>query len=144
MKLYEEADELLTSSGKLSGIGSLALGIRADSREIEAGNLFIPVDLVMPHLDYMKEHGQKPGKLRPWLGALALPGGRELGGASAHLRFSGGAFHAMLGGRLRLKGVLVVDGGAADALAKGGSLLAKGVTAVEGAFVRGDAIAGLW
>jgi len=48
---------------------------------------------------------------------------------------------AWLGGRLRLKGALVVDAGAAKALASGSSLLAAGVTAVEGSFVRGDAIA---
>lgn len=48
---------------------------------------------------------------------------------------------AWLGGRLRLKGALVVDDGAAKALKGGSSLLAKGVTAVEGAFQRGDAIA---
>jgi glutamate 5-kinase len=48
---------------------------------------------------------------------------------------------AWLGGRLRLKGALVVDAGAAKALAGGSSLLATGVTAVEGAFQRGDAIA---
>jgi len=48
---------------------------------------------------------------------------------------------AWLGGRLRLKGALVIDAGAASALARGSSLLAKGVTAVEGSFHRGDAIA---
>jgi glutamate 5-kinase len=48
---------------------------------------------------------------------------------------------AWLGGRLRLKGALVVDAGAASALARGSSLLAPGVTAVEGSFARGDAIA---
>ena len=47
---------------------------------------------------------------------------------------------AWLGGRLRFKGALVVDAGAAKALKGGSSLLAKGVTAVEGAFHRGDAI----
>lgn len=48
---------------------------------------------------------------------------------------------AWLGGRLRLKGTLVVDAGAAGALAKGSSLLAAGITAVEGQFQRGDAVA---
>ncbi|HVR90945.1 MAG TPA: glutamate 5-kinase [Novosphingobium sp.] len=48
---------------------------------------------------------------------------------------------AWLGGRLRLKGALVVDAGAARALAKGSSLLAAGVVRVEGEFERGDAIA---
>ena len=47
---------------------------------------------------------------------------------------------AWLGGRLRFKGALVVDAGAAKALKGGSSLLAKGVTAVVGAFPRGDAI----
>lgn len=48
---------------------------------------------------------------------------------------------AWLGGRLRLKGTLVVDAGAAGALAKGSSLLAAGITKVEGLFQRGDAVA---
>ncbi len=52
-----------------------------------------------------------------------------------------GARKAWLGGRLRLKGTLRVDDGAAAALANGKSLLAKGVTGVDGAFERGDAIA---
>ncbi len=48
---------------------------------------------------------------------------------------------AWLGGRLRLKGALTIDAGAARALAKGGSLLAAGIAQVEGEFVRGDAVA---
>ena len=52
-----------------------------------------------------------------------------------------GARKAWLGGRLRLKGALVIDQGAAKALLGGSSLLAKGVTMVEGDFRRGDALA---
>lgn len=52
-----------------------------------------------------------------------------------------GARKAWLGGRLRLKGTLVVDAGAQKALGKGSSLLAAGITAVEGDFQRGDAVA---
>lgn len=52
-----------------------------------------------------------------------------------------GARKAWLGGRLRLKGALVIDQGAAKALLGGSSLLAKGVTMVEGDFCRGDALA---
>ena len=48
---------------------------------------------------------------------------------------------AWLGGKLRMKGSVTVDAGAAAALARGSSLLAAGVTAVEGSFLRGDAIA---
>ncbi|MBF0183556.1 MAG: glutamate 5-kinase [Magnetococcales bacterium] len=38
------------------------------------------------------------------------------------------------------KGEIVLDAGAARALRKGGSLLAKGIVAVRGPFVRGDAV----
>jgi glutamate 5-kinase len=48
---------------------------------------------------------------------------------------------AWLGGRLRMKGVVEVDAGCANALRKGGSLLASGITAVEGEFSRGDPVA---
>lgn len=56
-------------------------------------------------------------------------------------RRADGARKAWLGGRLRLRGTLVVDDGAARALGKGGSLLAAGITAVEGEFRRGDPVA---
>jgi glutamate 5-kinase len=51
------------------------------------------------------------------------------------------ALKAWLGGRLRLKGALVVDPGAAQALARGSSLLAAGIVDVTGEFHRGDAVA---
>ena len=63
------------------------------------------------------------------VGTLFLPRGRRQ------------ARKAWLGGRLRLKGAVMVDAGAVSALRKGGSLLAAGVTSVDGAFHRGDAIA---
>lgn len=47
---------------------------------------------------------------------------------------------AWLAGRLSIKGRVHVDAGAAAALADGGSLLAAGATAVDGAFARGDVI----
>ena len=51
-----------------------------------------------------------------------------------------GARKAWLGGRLRLKGSLMIDAGAAAALSRGSSLLAKGITEVEGQFLRGDPV----
>jgi glutamate 5-kinase len=48
---------------------------------------------------------------------------------------------AWLGGRQRLRGALTVDPGCARALLQGGSLLASGITGVEGEFMRGDPIA---
>lgn len=56
-------------------------------------------------------------------------------------RRKAGARKAWLGGRLRLKGSLMVDAGAVAALLRGSSLLAKGVTQVEGVFERGDPVA---
>ena len=48
---------------------------------------------------------------------------------------------AWLGGRQRMRGTLVIDDGCAAALARGGSLLPAGITAVEGDFTRGDPVA---
>ncbi len=56
-------------------------------------------------------------------------------------RRKAGARKAWLGGRLRLKGALTVDGGAAAALGRGSSLLAAGIVGVDGDFQRGDAVA---
>src|SRR6056297_1796162 len=47
---------------------------------------------------------------------------------------------AWIGGSLESRGTLHVDEGAAQALRKGASLLPVGVTRVEGAFARGDAV----
>ncbi|WP_066482506.1 MULTISPECIES: glutamate 5-kinase [unclassified Sphingomonas] len=47
---------------------------------------------------------------------------------------------AWLAGRLTARGTIVVDAGAAQALAAGRSLLAAGAIAVHGAFFRGDAV----
>ena len=56
-------------------------------------------------------------------------------------RRKAGARKAWLGGRLRLKGALVIDAGASRALARGSSLLAAGIIRTEGEFQRGDAVA---
>jgi glutamate 5-kinase len=45
-----------------------------------------------------------------------------------------------IAGTLEPKGAFIVDGGAAQALASGKSLLPAGVTRVEGRFERGDAV----
>lgn len=62
-------------------------------------------------------------------GTLFLPRGRRQ------------ARKAWLGGKLRVRGSVTVDEGAVRALQGGSSLLAAGVTTVEGQFQRGDAIA---
>jgi glutamate 5-kinase len=55
-------------------------------------------------------------------------------------RRNDGARKAWLGGRMRMMGKLTVDLGCAKALVKGGSLLATGITKVEGEFERGDPV----
>jgi len=67
--------------------------------------------------------------------ARAMDGGR--GTLFLPLR-KDAARKAWLGGRMRMKGALVVDDGCARALGKGGSLLATGIARVEGTFQRGD------
>ena len=78
-------------------------------------------------------------------GTHEAPLGRALAGEGIGTLFlpkqKARARKAWLGGRLRLKGALVIDAGAAKALLTGSSLLAAGVTGVEGSFSRGDAIA---
>lgn len=51
-----------------------------------------------------------------------------------------GGRKAWLGGRLAPAGVLTVDEGCAAALAEGASILAAGITAVDGDFARGDLV----
>ncbi len=63
-----------------------------------------------------------------------------------HTRFLAGGTPAAarkrwIAGGLKVEGALVIDAGAARALADGKSLLPAGVQAVEGAFERGDAVA---
>jgi glutamate 5-kinase len=50
------------------------------------------------------------------------------------------AYKSWIAGGLQPAGTLLVDGGAARALAEGGSLLPAGVRAVEGGFVAGDSV----
>ncbi|OBX19071.1 glutamate 5-kinase [Erythrobacter sp. QSSC1-22B] len=52
-----------------------------------------------------------------------------------------GARKAWLGGRLAIAGVLSVDEGCVAAMGEGASLLAAGLSDVEGEFVRGDLVA---
>uniref|UniRef100_UPI0025EC7ED3 glutamate 5-kinase n=1 Tax=Novosphingobium sp. TaxID=1874826 RepID=UPI0025EC7ED3 len=113
----------MASAGSSSGLGSGGMTSKLQAAEI-AGHAGIALGIIdgrpIAPIGQALACGQ---------GTLFLPKGRKT------------ARKAWLGGRLRLKGSLTVDAGAARALGKGSSLLAAGVTAVEGAFVRGDAVA---
>jgi glutamate 5-kinase len=79
------------------------------------------------------------------LGSRAAPLGAIEAGERATLIAANispaGARAAWLAGNLLPEGGITVDAGAANALAQGASLLAVGITAVDGAFERGAAVA---
>ncbi len=77
-------------------------------------------------------------------GRVAHPLARYLATGHGTVFLAGGsarAKKAWLAGRLTVHGTLTIDAGAAAALARGKSLLAAGVTSVEGQFARGDVVA---
>lgn len=113
----------MASSASSSGLGSGGMVSKLQAAEI-AGHAGIALGIIDGQP--MAPIGQA---LEAGAGTLFVPAGRKA------------ARKAWLGGRLRLKGALTVDAGAAKALTGGSSLLAAGVTAVEGQFARGDAVA---
>lgn len=112
----------MASTGSASGMGSGGMTSKLQAAEI-AERAGIALGIVNGTYD------------RPLARAL----GQNIGTVFT-TRGSAGARKAWLSGRLRLKGSLTIDAGAARALAQGSSLLAKGVTQISGAFCRGDAI----
>ena len=79
---------------------------------------------------------------------LAIASGRverPLAGDRRHTLFvaerTASARKAWLAGGLTARGTIMVDAGAARALADGGSLLAAGATSIQGSFARGDLVA---
>jgi glutamate 5-kinase len=113
----------MADGGSASGMGSGGMTSKLQAAEI-AERAGIALAIANGTLDAPIARALDQG-----IGTLFLP------------RQKTGARKAWLGGRLRLKGTLLIDDGAARALARGGSLLAAGITAIEGLFHRGDAVA---
>ena len=113
----------MADGGSASGLGSGGMTSKLQAAEIaeRAG-----IALVIANGTPMSPIARVTGE---GIGTLFLPGRKAA------------ARKAWLGGRLRLKGVIEVDVGASAALARGSSLLAAGISAVEGLFQRGDAVA---
>ena len=59
---------LLSSDGKLLGIGSLVVGDAIGGRANIPGNMFVPIDVLKPVLGDMIANGKLTAKPRPWLG----------------------------------------------------------------------------
>ena len=113
----------MASGGSSSGMGSGGMTSKLQAAEIaERAGIALAIASGLHDAPIARALGEG-------IGTLFLPRRRD------------GARKAWLGGRLRLKGALVIDAGAARALGKGSSLLAAGVVRVEGEFQRGDAVA---
>lgn len=116
----------MATGGSSSGMGSGGMTSKLQAAEIaELAGIALAIASGLHDAPIARATGQG-------IGTLFLP--RTDRGRKA------GARKAWLGGRLRLKGALVVDAGAARALGRGSSLLAAGISAVEGQFQRGDAV----
>ncbi|MCC7484302.1 MAG: serine protease [Burkholderiales bacterium] len=59
---------LLDADGRLVGIGSLWVSDALEAGAAFPGNMFVPIDLLMPLLDDMLAIGHRRGPARPWLG----------------------------------------------------------------------------
>ncbi|KPF64741.1 glutamate 5-kinase [alpha proteobacterium AAP81b] len=117
------AIEAMATAGSGSGMGSGGMAAKVAAARI-AGAAGIPLAIADGRAEHPLQRFATTG-----IGTLFLAGG----GAPAR--------KAWLAGRLTVKGTLHIDAGAAAALRGGKSLLAAGVTRVEGGFGRGDVIA---
>jgi S1-C subfamily serine protease len=61
---------LIDSAGRLCGTGSLVIQGFATGTDIETVNMFVPIDLLVPIIDDMCQHGRRSAPPRPWLGVL--------------------------------------------------------------------------
>ena len=112
----------MADSGSASGLGSGGMISKLQAAEI-AERAGIALAIINGTRDKPVRTALDSGR-----GTLFVPQRRD------------GGRKAWLGGRIDLRGTLVVDSGCGDALARGSSLLAAGITAVEGDFARGDVV----
>lgn len=65
---------LFNAAGELVGIGNLLMPdvMREDQPEVRPGNLFVPVDVLVPVLEDLLRTGVHPQARRPWMGVNAL------------------------------------------------------------------------
>ncbi len=62
---------LLSSDGKLLGIGSLFVGNATVIQQPVAGNMFVPINELRPILSDLIATGRRSGKIRPWVGIFS-------------------------------------------------------------------------
>jgi len=61
---------LVDRKGRLCGIGSLMIQEFESGDDTSAVNMFLPIDLLVPIIDDICEHGRRSDPARPWLGTL--------------------------------------------------------------------------
>jgi glutamate 5-kinase len=113
----------MASAGSTSGMGSGGMVSKLQAAEI-AERAGIALAIVNG-----RESRPVARAIESGVGTLFLPRRRDMGRK------------AWLGGRMRLMGALTVDNGCVTALKNGCSLLATGITTVDGHFERGDPVA---
>jgi len=61
---------LFDLNGRLCGIGSLLVHDGSSETGKAAANMFVPIDILLPHLDDLVNTGRRKAPPRPWLGLL--------------------------------------------------------------------------
>jgi len=64
---------LINREGKLVGVGSLIVGDSKGENDPSPGNMFVPIDLLLPIMGDLLSKGRIAGPGRPWLGVNAQP-----------------------------------------------------------------------
>ena len=62
---------LINREAKLVGVGSLIVGDATGNKDNSPGNMFVPIDLLMPILGDLLANGRVSGPGKPWLGVSA-------------------------------------------------------------------------
>ncbi len=62
---------LISREGKLVGVGSLILGDTTGQKDGKPGNMFVPIDLLLPILGDLLADGRASAPAKPWLGVNA-------------------------------------------------------------------------
>ena len=61
---------LVDGAGRLCGLGSLVIQGFEVNGTVSTVNMFVPIDLLVPIVDELVEHGRRLAPPRPWLGML--------------------------------------------------------------------------
>jgi S1-C subfamily serine protease len=59
---------LISREGKLVGVGSLIVGDASGNKDNAPGNMFVPIDLLMPIFGDLLANGRASGPGKPWIG----------------------------------------------------------------------------